>query len=516
MLTTAFLHKSEVYTDIPEFIEKLFKIDRGIVSNQLCPMLDILRDDLICFIEYPYVDRFYRDTFYTFYSKKHNTCNRNSVRISFFHNSLDFKNYFKVDNNDLKDLYFGFISLRPTTYRIIGHSFISPKGLINNDFVCCLNNKVVSIFGTKLSVYGFPYCSQDNESITCSEASIINLMDYFGHKYPEYSTILPSQVNRILSRQSFQRQLPTHGLPTESISFVLKKIGFGTVVYSCDPDDKASDLFRKEEFKELLYIYIESGIPLIATLSTKNKHHAILIIGRENIDREIPFGKKSFFKREPRSYEFSEAFDKVLIMNDNHPPYEFVDYYQPLKDNESGDTYQIRSFIVPLYTKVFLDAYQFKSFFFIVLNELESSEGTKHVKYTQKGEDYIYRFFLTSSKSYKNYLAISQGLTDEFKLITINKSMPKFIWVGEILRGNKINRIQIVDSIIVVDATESGLTGHLIFATNSKYLIIKNTDNQDLESDLNEEKKYEVFEFTEEIFYTFANNLKGDHTKWQN
>jgi hypothetical protein len=67
-----------------------------------------------------------------------------------------------------------------------------------------------------------------------------------------------------------------------------------------------------------------------------------------------------------------------------------------------------------------------------------------------------------------------------------------------------------------VDATESGLTGHLIFATDSRYLIIKNNGffNVDNEQDgLN--KRYQIFDFGKEKFYTFANNLKGSHTKWQ-
>ena len=95
--------------------------------------------------------------------------------------------------------------------------------------------------------------------------------------------------------------------------------------------------------------------------------------------------------------------------------------------------------------------------------------------------------------------------------------MPKFIWVGEIIEGNKFSANQIVKSIIVVDATESGLTDHLIFATNSRYLIIKNSnifsDNNNYEDF---HKKYHIFDIGNEIFHTFKNNLKGKHTKWQN
>ena len=522
MIETAFLRKAEIISIIPGFIEDKFGIVQGIVSDQLNPMLDILIDELVCFIEYPYVDRFYRDTYYSFFSKKHHAANRDSVRLSFFKESLDVDNYFQLTDNEIKKSFLGYICLRPTSYRIIGNSFLSPNGLKNKNFVCCINKKVVSIYGRKISVFGFPYCSQDNESITCSEASLINVMDYFGHQYPEYSTILPSQVAKILSKQSYQRQLPAHGLPTESISYVLKKIGFGTVVYSNGQNENKSDIYKEEDFKDLLYMYIESGIPIIATLSTKNKYHAVLVIGREDINREIKFDSKSRFHSS--SYEFSRAFNKVLIMNDNHPPYEMVDYNKPLVDKESGECFQFSSFIVPLYTKVFLEAYQFKRFFFIVIDGFKKFESTRHIKFVEDKEDYIYRFFLTSSKSYKNYIANAAGITQDFKSIIINKSMPKFIWVGEIMEGKNLHTEQLVKSIVVVDATESGFAGHLIFATNLEYLIIKRFDKREIDTEQEAETKenssfdngYKIFKFEKEIFYTFVNNLKGRHTSWQN
>jgi len=165
---------------------------------------------------------------------------------------------------------------------------------------------------------------------------------------------------------------------------------------------------------------------------------------------------------------------------------------------------------------VHLDAYQFKQFFHIVIENLQTDTETKHIKFKDDNEENIYRFFLTSSKSYKNYLSNSNSISDEFKSITIDKAMPKFIWVGEVIKGSTISIKQEVQSIVVVDATESGHTGNLIFATNSKYLIIKNNDffNTDSEQD-SLDRRYQIFDFGNEKFYTFANNLKGGHTKWQ-
>ncbi|MEE9361975.1 MAG: hypothetical protein V3U92_05195 [Cellulophaga sp.] len=515
MLFTQFISKSELTSLVPEFTEAIFGIDRERVTEQLKPIADILIDNIVCFIEYPYVDKFHRDSYYSFFSKKHNHYDKNSIRISFFNEELDVKNYFSnIKNNVIEDYFLGFISLRPTTYRIIGHSFINPRALKNNNFVCCLSSKKVLINGRQFTIHGFPYCSQDNESISCSEAAIINLFDYFGNKYSEYSTILPSQVAKVLSKQSYQRQLPTNGLPTENISYVLKKMGFGTVVYSCDDTNRSSDVFKTNEFKELMYIYIESGIPIIATLSSVKSHHAVIIIGRKDIKDDLSYKKKkSIFKSSNKEYIFSSIFKDLLVMDDNHPPYKMIDYDKPIFNSKTKELYQFKSFIVPLYSKVHLDAFQFKKFFYTIIENFETDPETKHVKF--RGEkNSIYRFFLASSRSYKNYIVTSLSISDEFKAIIVDKSMPKFIWIGEIINGDMISVEQKVESIIAVDATESGLTGHLIFATNSRHLIINNTHLSDEEESPN--KKYQIFDFGNEIFYTFASNLKGVHTQWKN
>lgn len=516
MISTSFLTKSEVIQIVPEFVEDVFNIDRNRVEEQIKPILNILHNEIIFFIEYPYVDKFYRDSYYNFFSRKHNSNPRDSIRMSLFSSKLEAEDYFKLDNTEIEDLFFGFISLRPTTYRIIGHSLISPLALKNKSFVCCLVKKSVLINGKKISVDGFPYCSQDNESITCSEATIINLFDYFGNKYAEYSTVLPSQVAKILSKQSHQRQLPAHGLPTENISYVLKKLGFGTVVYSSNTEKKSKDIYDPDEFKDILYMYIESGIPIIATLSTKKSHHAVLVIGREDINKDIRYKRKGIIKINKKQHRFSNAFSKLLVMNDNHPPYELINYNEPIYDHDAEAFYKFKSFIIPLYSKVHLDAFQFKQFFKIVIENLQTDPQTKHIKFTDEKEHCIYRFFLTSSKSYKNYLVNSETISNEFKSIAIDKAMPKFIWVGEIINGDSVSAKQEVKSIVVVDATESGLTGHLLFATNSRYLIIKNNDYFSTGDEIdNPDKSYQILDFEKEIFYTFANNLKGEHTKWQ-
>lgn len=41
---------------------------------------------------------------------------------------------------------------------------------------------------------------QDGETTTCAEVTILNLMDYFGKKYCEYRSILPSDIVSIVEK----------------------------------------------------------------------------------------------------------------------------------------------------------------------------------------------------------------------------------------------------------------------------------------------------------------------------
>ena len=450
MIETDFINKSDIFGKLSEYVQEIYGIERGTFQSQIEPIVDLLHDDIVYYYEFPYVEKYYRDSYYHFYSRKHNESKRNSIRISIFANGVTETSFFKKDSDkEVQKRFLGFFTIRPTSYRIIGHSFISPLAFKNHNFVTCLCKKTVLVNGYKLTVTGFPYMSQDNETITCSEAALINVMEYFGTRYPEYSSILPSQINKILNRQSYKRQLPSQGLPTENISFVLKKLGFGTVVYSYDP--ATDDIFKQEEFKEFLYTYIESGIPIIATMSTSSRdaYHAVVVIGRKAINAKIAI-KKNILETvcsKSRTHSFTDFFEEILIMNDNHPPYELVKFDTPAHDSKK-EPYIITSFIVPLYSKIYFEAYQFKRFMYDILAEIGKNQKFSDIVFFPKDNKYILRYYLSSSKTYKNYIAASPDLDEEWKYLLIHFPTPKFIWIGEIIFGDELNEKQKINGII--------------------------------------------------------------------
>lgn len=284
MNTTIFCTKDELEEDLTPIIETHFHVSPRISHNifkRLKEHIDRLRNDISFIIEHPYVDKVYRDSYYGYYSSKMTIYPRDCIRLSIFKNKLEpalFRD--QLDHEALQQRYLGYIILRPTVPGIIGRSVISPLALKSHNFLCISSSFPVTAFSVKLIAEGFPHSSQDGETISCAETSIWSIMEYFSSKYFEYKPTLPSIIIETLRERFTQRQLPSDGLNIYDIAFVLKKFGFGNKIYS-------KDKFGSVVFKRLLSCYLESGIPILATLDNSAAggyiYHAILIVGRSYV-----------------------------------------------------------------------------------------------------------------------------------------------------------------------------------------------------------------------------------------
>lgn len=67
--------------------------------------------------------------------------------------------------------------------------------------------------------------------------------------------------------------------------------------------------------------------------------------------------------------------------------------------------------------------------------------------------DLFLRFYLTSTRSYKEYVATNTTIQPELKTLILALALPKFIWVAELSTPDLIKH-NLANGVILLDATE--------------------------------------------------------------
>jgi hypothetical protein len=443
----------------------------------------------------------FRNSYYHYYSSKHHRYERDCIRLSLFEGDISNSHF---DNptlsSNLASDFLGVVIIRPTFPQLFGRTLLSPRAFKQHDFVICMARSSCSINGFKFHIDAFAHASQDSEHLTCAETSIWSIMEYFGHKYPDYIPVLPSDIITALSNPAFERVVPSHGLSVTQISFALKQFGFGPRIYSrkayCD---------RAADFSRIFSWYVESGIPVIVALENGSTGHAVLFIGHESISGVYQtwlescgdqIGVLAGVTAGDRIADTGDFNKRYIVIDDNYPPYQTCTFDAPT--NYYADAafrdFQISAFVVPLHPRIYLEPLEAYSLALDVLKNMIAALGDTH--------SIITRFFLTSSRSYKNWIHRSTDLQNDLRDIILATSMPKFIWVMEISNRNLFCGCR-ADGMILIDATgDASLDSLLIFAHSGKVYLRFNDVYKDVETG-----------FTD--FPCYENNLKGEWSKWK-
>jgi hypothetical protein len=327
-------------------------------------------------------------------------------------------------------------------------------------------------------------------------------MEYFGAKYPNYKPVLPSQIIKTLNQVSSERQIPSRGLNIQQISYALREFGFGTRIYSRTE--------YNSEFERLLSCYIESGIPLIIAIENRHIHggnigHALLCIGHvKATDTQIDALKPlihsntnlnmEYHNRNITIFDYDELKKKFIFIDDNQPAYQEASLEQPAIQYSDNNWHScvITYFIAPLYPKIYLEAFEAKKF---VLNFLVDPSVRLY-----NNSVVVLRFFLTSTRSFKDKVAINKEMQVDLKSLILSKVMPKFIWVAE-LSTKELIKSKLANGIIILDATEANKYTYkplILAAYQDKYVSIDANDSL-LTSIIFPLKNFNIFE----------NNLKA-------
>jgi len=368
---------------------------------------------LSAIVEYEYIDKDYRDTFSNFHAKRFVTPPSRCVRLHFFQNHFSLENFDNTKPFYEGNKYLGYSVIRATRPNAVGRTFLSHTVRHDEESHICLCKEEVHILGEKITVEGFPFISQDSDATVCAESALWTILRYLSNRYASYSETLPFQITELAANYAQGgRVFPSTGLYSWQLAEALRLRSVSPLVYS-----------RREypTFDHLLYTYIESGLPLLATV----KDHVFVVFGHSS--------EFSGVVQERGEWVFSSIFNQSLIVNDDNCfPYQSIwkDYRRGRPSLRSEYSLKdIDEFIVPLPERVFLPAEAAQA---AIENVISSEAGFKNSKILSESRDgVICRLFLTTGRAFKTK-ARERGMGNEQVLKLYHQiPLPHFMWVCE-------------------------------------------------------------------------------------
>jgi len=129
-----------------------------IEREELFDFLKTISKDVFYIFETNYVDKLYRDSFYSFFSTKQILLPRNCVRISFFSEKIDEETYYdKAGRKKMRDSYLGYLVVTPNAPYILGRSSLNPQVFNKSGIQICTCTTLASINGVQLGSQNFPF-----------------------------------------------------------------------------------------------------------------------------------------------------------------------------------------------------------------------------------------------------------------------------------------------------------------------------------------------------------------------
>lgn len=439
----------------------------------------------VTYVELGYVDRVYRDIYYTHYSSNHFDVPRNCVRLFFF-TGEDLSP--EENAAHAEERFVGVCVIQPNG--IVGRSYFAPKYFLPQGYYMRTARFHVNFQGHELSLSAFPYMMQDRESTTCAEVTVLNLAEYFSRRYYEYPAILLSDVEAVEKQYSADRIFPSQGMNYQDVARVLARMGLSPRIISRQPPRTSA-----KKMRQLMYYYAESAIPFAVALrknsSVSDLLHSVICIGhgprREGWLKECTtdylWSGEEIDSLEETVHDcwiadLADAYDDFVFMDDNCAPYSSIALSDSLEGQGTNDV-TLELLCVPLYKRIVMEAQGAKEVFdtFLIskagfqstmttLTKISASDLTPYLQLSKtQANPLITRIFLASSRSFLSYRikSLSQ-LSDEGKLsqfvldVYQNLRCPRFVWVCELYSQEGLQSGQALGE-VVIDATSDPSQG---------------------------------------------------------
>lgn len=475
--------------NINSFLEEFKEIDKK-HFKLICEQYGIKNRNITLIIEHAYIDAVYRDVYYNYWSRSHFDWPRYCKRLFLFCGEHEKNKFLDYKNQDsLQKDFVGAIVLRPSysiseTDHTFGRTLLDPFKMVDDSgkakFIYLKTAEFqVHLLGLTLSVKAFPFLSQDGVAMRCAETAVFLLCDY-ASKLPLYSRILPSDIQDKLKAHSNERILPSRGLSSLDISFLVKEFGFSPMLYVKDEDEVVKDYevdnkfsWHPTNFKDWFHYYIESGLPILSIIGRDDfdYKHAILVIGHGKIENKLSDIRKRKIGKLV-CIDTADLYSTYILQDDNRTP-----YVEEQMDKFTEDDYSLDAYVVPLEKHAFLDASSAVGIFDPIIYEYgqtiedkicELNTEYNKIKLTSDDQNIAeileglkisednpltLRYYMTNSAQLKKH-RINSALKIEDKLFYADTLMPKVVWVSEI-STYKLSKSGYILGEIILDATAS-------------------------------------------------------------
>lgn len=401
-------------------------------------------------VEYPYVDKDYRSTYYNYYAKKGIAYDSYCARLHLFRGGVTFEapaSSLRINgrprdatDDELTRKYLGFVTLRPTKRHTIGRTVINPAGVRGAKGQIIVSRHKAHVLGHRLQVRGFPFMQQHSDIAVCAHTVCWAILRHYSERYSSYGEILLHRIARLGREFEPGGLLPSLGISARDAERVFAAAGtYPLLVYDGEPssgsEPEAQTASISARFSDELLAYLESGFPLFGIFA--DRPHVASIVGYRS--QTTPMVDSCPHVRA------ADFLSHLIVSNDNTQPYEAL---SRKKAPKVGGVSGISAFIVPLPEKMFLPAAKaIKHATDLLRHPPDEFEDLAELK------DLVSRCFVTTTAAWQRFVRVqAASLPVEFVCSALQLATPQFLWICEFARPEQRAQ-QTIHARLLLDAT---------------------------------------------------------------
>lgn len=381
------------------------------------------------------------------------------------------------DIKDQDSRYLGYCDVRPTPGNTISGALIDTRVFVksNRDYLFLICQRDFSVrFDAERSLHvrAFPYMQQDGNVVRCAQAALASIARFHDKTQtgPEFTTI----GSRI---PTGARAIPSGGLEARQIGLAISEMNFEPVLYdfSFTPAE-AKEVLHCEQ---IIYRYVESGIPVLIGVEAGRELHALVVIGHTfTPDSWLAHTRTSYYNRPKTGWTYhcsTNWVERFVVQDDNLGPYmlapaDFIQYFAcrlvivPLSPNiyllpEDAESY-VGDFLCPKIhdgckaLDQFLDKHAKEG----KAQDADSGFWYREFRRHVDSGDLVLRTNLRDSADWRKTVEESECYED-FKTVLESLPLPERIWVVEISWPNIFTHSRKFGGEMLLDPTSPVLPG---------------------------------------------------------